>query len=423
MKRPTSIFLWLCALLFFSSTSSYLYNFPIPFWKTAPGSQDVAYDAGAMPDNIVLTPAADMSTMISITWRTAASVPSGVVQFFPNGASSGGTYQQAARAYLYSRELKSGNRVACYSATLSGLAPGTTYRYRVGNVQKNAWSDFRTFTTAPAGSSTPFSFIYFGSPQTDPKAFGAMLETLEKRHPETAFYMAGGNMVAHSEQRNLWDGLLLHAGSVFSRKPVAPAMEPYPILADRTGEKTFSAYFTLPLRKSQHAKTPKGYGFAYGGAYFIVINAQASDMDTPSAWLEEELKQIKSSVYSPKILMLRTSPTSVARGVRPTSPPETRAARMPVTGVDVVLSGRMQRGGAIALPGTAAPFSPEQPDAASSSAAQQTRRAAAKRKGPELSTYARISVTSSPPAAFLVRYELRDADGQLLESAVLQTRE
>src|SRR5690606_33877432 len=49
-----------------------------------------------------------------------------------------------------------------FSATVTGLSPATSYRYRVGLPE--SWSEWFTFTTADPDTSD-FQFIYYGDAQ------------------------------------------------------------------------------------------------------------------------------------------------------------------------------------------------------------------------------------------------------------------
>lgn len=286
------------------SALSYRYNYPIKIWNVAKGSQSVRHAAGERPDNIVLTPTADMRTMASITWRTAAQVPDGMVQFARADAESQAEFaeRRAEQKKLYSRELDSNQSVSCYSALLTGLEPGLSYRYRVGSPSLNAWSDYRTFSTAPDNPAS-WSFVYFGDPQASAEDFGKALETVEERHPEVLFYMIGGDLVDKGWSRNLWDSLLASTSGVFARKPVVPALGNHDFGRYQAGSKIFSAYFSLPPRQRVGSGSELNYSFEYGGAYFIVVNAEEPQLAKQTAWLEAELQKAEAAGSAFKVVM------------------------------------------------------------------------------------------------------------------------
>ena len=190
----------------------------------------------------------------------------------------------------------------CHSATITDLEPATTYRYRVGSKALNVWSDYHTFTTAPANVDS-FAFAYFGDTQAHPEAFGKMLNDVERQHPETAFYMIAGDLVEHGERRNLWDNFLNYTKPVFSTKPVAPAMGNHDFTRFGAGVRTFNAYFTLPFTQQVGSSSELNYSFQYGNTFFIVVNARAYNLKEQTDWLEAELKKAEAAGCDFKVIM------------------------------------------------------------------------------------------------------------------------
>lgn len=318
---------------------SYVYNFPIRFWKVAPHSISVLHEAESRPDNIVLTPTNDMRTRVSITWRTSNSVSDGFVQYSKvsgNNGDQASTERQADQKILYSRELTSNNTVHCHTVTLGGLEPGATYRYRVGSKERNAWSDYRSFTTAPVDPDS-FSFVYFGDTQAHPDRFAKMLLEVEQRHPETAFYMIGGDLVEAGYLRNLWDDLLAYTDTVFSVKPIVPAMGNHD-LNGKVGSGTFSTYFNLPFTEIVGGSSELNYSFQYGKAFFIVINARR-DLDKQAAWLEAELQKAEAAGSQFKVVMCHFPAYNPKQGRKNTKAQEYWVPLFDKYGVDLMLSG------------------------------------------------------------------------------------
>lgn len=281
---------------------SLVFNRPIRLKpKKSPAIRSLAatHCSALKPDNVVLTPGADMATSISISWRTSTAISDGVVLFDGNG---NGNFEEAAAALtvLTSEELRSDDIVHCHSATLTGLLPGTTYAYRVGSKTHDAWSETGVFSTAPA-SPESFSFVYIGDTQKNPKQVGKMLEAADSRHPETAFYMIGGDLVDVGDSRNAWDSFMASVGKVFFRKPVAPAMGNHDFGYLNRGPAIYNAYFAVPDRDREHPDTVRNYSFGYGKARFIIVNNL--DFSTQTEWLEKELKEAGDRGDAFKIVM------------------------------------------------------------------------------------------------------------------------
>lgn len=272
---------------------SFAFNYPVAVWSAravVPNSRDVIHAAGEKPDHIILTPRGDCRTMAAISWRTAASVTDGVVQYARADEPEPVRYLEcpSVDSILVSGELTSDVAVRCHAATLTGLTPGATYRYRVGSGTADVWSEYLTFTTAPAVIA-PFSFVFFGDTQTGPAGFGALLAGVERRHPDTAFYLIAGDLVDKGDYRNGWDEFLAGTSAIFSRKPLAPAMGNHDYGGTGAGAGIFAAYFDLPGGIREETGEPANYSFMYGNVCFLVVNSLETAEQTQ--WIENELRR------------------------------------------------------------------------------------------------------------------------------------
>lgn len=262
-----------------------------------PKSIIVGYAASEKPDTIILTPSADMKTMATITWRTSEAIADGVVRFtkedggVPDALTDvlGWEERPARQTVLFSPELVADNTVHCHKAVLTGLSPGTAYRYQVGSRERDVWSEIGTFETEPENATT-FSFAYFGDAQDSPELFGKLLKTVVKKHPEIAFVMIGGDFVEAGDIRNFWDDLLFRTENIFMRKPLVPAMGNHDFGNTDIGAKIFMAYFGMPASTSE-AETPANYHFKYGMANFLVVNSLRFSAQT--SWIEQELQKAR----------------------------------------------------------------------------------------------------------------------------------
>lgn len=284
---------------------SWIHNWPIRFrpkWAVAPGTLQVLYPTSDTPDNIVLTPAGDMASSLSIAWRTSSRIADGIVQYRKGGITDqgGSEERQAAFTEISSPELKGDRNIHCFAATLDGLEPGTTYSYRVGSKEQNAWSDYASFTTAEI-SPPSFSFVYMADTQIKPARVGNLMDCIEKQHPETVFYMISGDIVDMGDWRNLWDDFLANTHSVFSRKPLAPTMGNHDAGDKNYGSVIFNAYFNTQNRNRKTPNRVENYSFRYGPAYFIVINQFGVSAQTK--WLEKELQTADAFGAKFKVVM------------------------------------------------------------------------------------------------------------------------
>ncbi|KHL19154.1 calcineurin-like phosphoesterase family protein [Mumia flava] len=162
--------------------------------------------ATTQPDRIVLNPTAHPATSQSITWRTSTGAAGGQVQYRVAGATAATQIaaQERTRPWMIGVEP-----AAHHSARLTGLTPGTTYEYRVGNGA--GWSSWSRFTT-PGASDEPWDLLAFGDvqngidtvwPQVAGAAYGA--------HPDAEVSVFGGDQINNADESQEWtdffDGL------------------------------------------------------------------------------------------------------------------------------------------------------------------------------------------------------------------------
>jgi hypothetical protein len=207
----------------------------------------------------------------------------------------------------------------------------------VGSKERNAWSDYRTFTTAAADLEA-LTFVYFGDTQAYPDRFGKMLSAVERRHPETAFYMIGGDLVEAGHLRNLWDELLAHTEAVFSIKPLVPAMGNHDFTRYKTGSTIFSTYFNLPFTDTVKGSSELNYSFQYGKAYFIVVNAR-NNLDEQKDWLEAELLKAEAAGSRFKAVMCHFPVYNPRKGRANEEARESWVPLFDKFGVDFVFAG------------------------------------------------------------------------------------
>lgn len=156
----------------------------------------------ATPDRIVLTPTETPSTSQHVTWRTASSVGSGVVQVAESSISLPQVSQtvEATISEVFPSNL--GYDVKHHTATIEGLTPDTTYLYRVGD--GTTWSEWFEFRTA-ADTSEPFSFIVHGDGQNDNKAYTSRIyRAAFEARPYAKLVVHAGDLIDTDNADNEW---------------------------------------------------------------------------------------------------------------------------------------------------------------------------------------------------------------------------
>lgn len=161
--------------------------------------------ADPVPENVVLTPAADAATAQAFTWRTGTDVQDGQVHLRKLGAAD----WRVVDARVNEELVSAGVQTRTHSVTIDGLEPKTQYEYFVGSAA--AQSDTFTFTTAGAAGD-PFSFIYFGDAQNDIAAkWTPVVKQAFDRFPDAVGTVNAGDLVntgGRDEEWSEWFGAM-----------------------------------------------------------------------------------------------------------------------------------------------------------------------------------------------------------------------
>lgn len=250
-----------------------------------------AHPAGDRPDQIVLTWSGDPRTTQSIQWRTSASVKRGRVAY----AKKSG-YLRPHPARLREARVRAPERledpylvnqlaVHRFTAELTGLEPGTTYLYAVGDGSRDGWTEFAEFTTAP-GTVAPFSFVYLGDAQNGLDRWGTLLHNCFRHRPDAAFYLMAGDLVDRGNQRDDWDSFFHNAAGVFDRRQLVPVIGNHEC---QGGHPTlYLKQFALPRDGPGGLEPERAYAFEYSNALFVVLDSNLEPAQQ-GEWLETQL--------------------------------------------------------------------------------------------------------------------------------------
>ncbi|HVN75196.1 MAG TPA: metallophosphoesterase family protein, partial [Thermoanaerobaculaceae bacterium] len=99
-------------------------------------------------------------------------------------------------------DLGGGRTAYAHRVTFTGLAPATSYWYRVGDGA--TWSEWLRFRTAAAGPE-PFRFIYVGDAQNDIRSlWSRAVREAVMAAPDARFIVSAGDLVAEGWDDALW---------------------------------------------------------------------------------------------------------------------------------------------------------------------------------------------------------------------------
>lgn len=249
------------------------------------------YPSSEKPDHVVLTWSDDPRTTQTVQWRTNTSVGTGAVSYVEKAhyATVNPAPFKTASAVtkaLETPDVVNDPAVHWHTATLTGLEPGTTYVYAVGDGSDGGWSELREFTTAPAGA-VPFSFVYMGDAQNGLERWGSLIQNAYRHRPDAAFYVMAGDLVNRGNHRNEWDTLFQMAKGVYDRRPVVPALGNHEYQHGQEPE-LYLEHFTLPVNGPDSLAAEKAYAIRYSNALFVVLDSNLPAREQ-TEWLEEQL--------------------------------------------------------------------------------------------------------------------------------------
>ncbi len=258
-------------------------------------------NAASVPDHVVLTWTGDPGSSQTITWRSAAAINSGEVQYREAENSKAGYLSEKAAVKKFSTVTgdKPGS-FNIFSVTLKGLKPDTRYVYRVisGTVpgQENSFSTGVT-------ENEPFTFLIFGDSQSGDNnpIFSPWHETVAKAyaaHPEARFMINMGDLTETGMSYIHWDNWFSAAKDVLSRIPEMPIIGNHESVGETTAANSAKPLYYLeqfPLFQNG-PKDLKGeaYSYDYGNLHITVLNSEevySKDEVSRSQlnWLEQDL--------------------------------------------------------------------------------------------------------------------------------------
>ena len=321
--------------------------------QTQPGvprSAGTPYAARNLPDRIVLTPGADPTQEMAVSFRTDAQQRTSEAEIAMS--VDGPTLSEQAIKVSGTdapRAQDSANGPALYhQIRFSGLRPDTMYAYRLKG--SAGWSEWLQFRTA-AADARAFRFLYLGDVQNG-------ILTYASRVIRQAFHANGGiDLVLHAgdlaaqrddlDHDDEWGEWNQAAGYNYAIVPQIPATgnHEYVDIALPNGAESrklgpyWPLQFALPANGAAPVKATT-YFVDYQGVRFIVLDGTAAielgTMAAQTRWLDATLASSKAKWN----VVLFHQPVFTC--ARPTDTAEIKAAWKPVFDkrkVDLVLQG------------------------------------------------------------------------------------
>ncbi len=238
--------------------------------------------APALPgEGAFLTWSGDPKTTQAITWLMPGDCTTARVQYLKE-TDFAGSFEQAVEVEVAGRAFGVSGTDNLFSTNLTGLEPGTSYVYRVGDGEN--WRRECIFTTARDTGS--FCFLYLGDIHAGYEAgwdshWRDLLASAGALYPGLKFSLQGGDVTDRDNETG-YRQLIDAATELFSRIPFMPAM------GNHDGC-FYLDFFTLP------ENGPSGleeiyYSFDYGHARFTVLDSGSNTSVVAAEWLRHELQ-------------------------------------------------------------------------------------------------------------------------------------
>lgn len=173
-----------------------------------------------------------------------------------------------------------------HSVRIEGLAPATSYRYRVLAGAQATASDEGRFTTAPP-DDRPFKFVTYGDSRSDPASHAAVVRAVEAAPGD--FLLHTGDMVMRGDEEDDWRGFFEIERTLLRDRCVFAAVGNHELAGEKgVGAAAFLRYFASSDEVGKDR--PKLYGtFRWSNARFFLLNAMDRWTGEDRAWLKEEL--------------------------------------------------------------------------------------------------------------------------------------
>lgn len=284
---------------------SYTYSGPVAVEATSENMRK--------PSEVTVTFGKDTKTQANINWYTKYSVTGTDIEIYEEGGNvkfTGKNYvddgidakkitEQTTRTFpgidvgvfgIFDHALTTQR----HTVKLSGLEPGVTYYYRVGDASKGWWSETGTITTADG--SDKVTFIHTGDPQaSSPNEYNEWYDTLAAANSlaDYDFILNTGDIVDHGNNLKQWQWALDYGASDEIMNtffvPVSGNHEGY-------GQNATVKNFYIDSAPEQDTTTGVYYSFDYNNIHVAVLNT--NDLNDKDALTDTQIDWLKKDMNS-----------------------------------------------------------------------------------------------------------------------------
>ncbi len=198
-----------------------------------------------------------------------------------------------------------------HTVKLTGLQQGATYYYRVGDAERDWWSETGTITTADGSDN--LTFFHMADPQSQNekqynRAWAKTLETAFNTLPDADFIINTGDLVDHGDNFKQWAWMFNTGSEELMSTYLMPASGNH----EGMGTNATVNYFALPNVPEQNTEKGVYYSFDYNNAHIAVLNTE--DLNENEALSDAQINWLRSDMNASnaewKFVMLHKAPYS-----------------------------------------------------------------------------------------------------------------
>ena len=281
---------------------------PVLQGQTVPADPD---DAKKYPASVVTTYVDSPKTSRAFTWNTINSIEGTIVQAVEeenyNKDNPRFTISKTGTSYELMDKTGASTGRNIHKVNLTGLEPGTTYYYRVGDGEY--WSPVYSFTTEWEDADS-FTFFSITDTQDQYQNYKTVLEHATENYPEGEFILHSGDVIQNNITGDYDEVYRVTANYVTnlpsmvtpgnhelnkdSQATTSGTEEPDPV----KGIDNYKAHYQFP-NNGPAGYEQTVYSFTYGDAYFAVLNSNISlyngTFNDQIDWLKADMAATGSS--------------------------------------------------------------------------------------------------------------------------------